>query len=78
VPTKQKQAAAPVEPPTINPDAHYTYAGVAELLNMTEEGVKRLVYSGRLGHVEVNAKNWRIKGSQLIAYLERQTRGAVR
>jgi excisionase family DNA binding protein len=77
MPTKQQ--AVPIDPPTVNPDAYYTYAQVADLVqDMTEEGVKRLVYSGKLGHVEVNGKKWRIKGSQLNEYLARQTRGALR
>jgi len=72
------QQAVPANLQPIEPEARYTYAQVAELLDMDEEGVKRLVYSGRLGHVELNAKKWRILGRQLSEYIARQTRGAVR
>ena len=69
-------ADRPDEP--IDPTALYTYAEAAAHLRMSERGVSKLVHAGRIGHTELNGKQWRIIGRQLLDYIERNAKGPIR
>jgi excisionase family DNA binding protein len=68
--------ARPSEP--INPTALYTYQEAAAHLRMSKRAVSKLVHNGRLGHTELNGKQWRVMGRQLLDFAERNAKGPLR
>jgi hypothetical protein len=40
--------------------------------------IRRLVYDGRLGHIELNQTTWRVLGRHLLDYIAKTERGPIR
>jgi len=56
----------------IDPDTLYSAREVEELLGVSKNTVLRLLTSGELRGARVGPKLWRIKGSDVLTYYERQ------
>jgi excisionase family DNA binding protein len=56
----------------------YTFQEVAAYLQISKRAVVRLVDAGKIGYLEVNQKNRRILGRQILDYMDRQARGPRR
>lgn len=62
----------------IDVTASYTFEEAAAYLQVSKRAVMRLIDAGRIGYLEVNQKNRRILGRQILDYMERQARGPRR
>jgi hypothetical protein len=72
-------ANIPPQPPDpISPTALYTYEQAAAHLQRTVRSLRNAVYSGAIGHVELNETTWRVQGRQLLDFIERRSRPPTR
>lgn len=62
----------------IDVTASYSFAEVAGYLQISKRAVLRLVEGGRIGYLEVNQKNRRILGRQILDFMDRQAKGPRR
>lgn len=59
----------PVDPNKINPKAMYSVQEVALILEKKEQTIRLYINNGRLKAIKGDDKRWRIKGSELIRFL---------
>lgn len=59
----------PVDPNTINPKAMYSVQEVAEILGKKEQTVRLYINNGKLKGIKGDDLRWRIKGNELIRFL---------
>jgi excisionase family DNA binding protein len=66
----------PAEP--VHPTVLYTYEEAAGHLQMTPREVRDMVHDGQIGRVELNRRQWRVQGRQLLEYIDRKAKAAIR
>lgn len=59
----------PVDPDKINPKAMYSVQEVAFILGKKEQTVRLYINNEKLKGIKGDDKRWRIKGSELIRFL---------
>ena len=58
--------------PSIDPNAIYTLKETGQLLSLSRNTLMRLLARGELNGAKLDARTWRIKGSDLLDFYERK------